>query len=200
MGYTFYLITYLGDPALLAPASAVLLAYLVYLRSTRVAAFWASTLALCAAITLLLKLCFYGCGAGLPAIGILSPSGHTSIGTTFYGCCALMLSAEKARWERLVLLLGSVALVIAIAMSRVILQAHTLNEVILGLSVGALCVAWFGRRYFALARPPVPWQPILVTLFVVALVTHGQHWDVEGIIGHIARIVDARLPLCTLEG
>jgi hypothetical protein len=109
------LITDIGDSALFVPASALLLAYLLYLRRARTAVIWASTLALCAGLTIVMKIGFHGCGADLPLLNMRSPSGHASFSTTFYACFALMIAVDQDRWKRLALLLASTGLVLLIA-------------------------------------------------------------------------------------
>jgi len=88
-GFLGYL-TDLGDSALLVPASALLAVYLFYLGSRRTATAWLSALALCVALTALSKVAFAACGSLVPVFGVSSPSGHTSLSATFYGCTALM--------------------------------------------------------------------------------------------------------------
>lgn len=189
-------VTDLGDSALLVPASAILLAYLLYVRLTRTAVIWASTLALCACLTVLVKLAVYACGADFSLADLHSPSGHTSISVTFYGCCGLMMSTDKDRWSRMALVAGSAAIAVAVATSRVVLEVHTIADVIAGFLIGTLCVAWFESRYLRQPGLSLPWQPMLAALCLVALAMHGRHWNVEGVIAHIARLLQASLPFC----
>ncbi len=191
-----HFLTDLGDSALLVPASALLLAYLLYRRSIWAASIWISTLALCAALTVLLKIGFHACGAEMPLLDMRSPSGHASLSTTFYSCCALMVTGDKDRRTRLLLLLASAALATVIAISRVILQAHTVSEVIAGLSIGVCCVGWFGSRYFARQPFSLPWQPMIIAIFIVALLTHGWHLDAEGVVEHVARLFRSSFSVC----
>ena len=196
MRHLVHLITDLGDSALLLPASALLLAYLLYLRSTRTARIWAMTLILCAFLTILAKIAVYTCGTNFTLADLHSPSGHTSVSVTFYGCCALMVSADRTRWIRVMAILGSVALAFAIAVSRVLLQAHTVSDVIAGFVIGVVCVAWFATRY--LAQPPalLPWGPAIVALGLVALTMHNHHWTVEHVIAQVAQLLHADVRFC----
>jgi membrane-associated phospholipid phosphatase len=76
--------------------------------------------------TIFAKLALYTCGSNISLVELRSPSGHTSISVTFYGCSALMLSADKERRTRLLFVLGSGFIAVAIALSRVLLEAHTI--------------------------------------------------------------------------
>jgi hypothetical protein len=190
----FKLITDLGDSAFLIPASALLLACCLYLRSSRAALIWVSTLALCAGLTIALKIGFRACGGEVPAFHIRNPSGHTSLSTTFYGCFSLMIAEEG--WARLSVLLTSILLVAAIAVSRVVLKEHTLEEVIAGLFIGVCCVGWFAFWYLPCPPANIPWQAAAVALLALALLTHGWRIDFEVMIGYIARLFRAAVLVC----
>jgi membrane-associated phospholipid phosphatase len=194
MIHLVHAVTDLGDAAVVVPASAMLLAYLLYVRSTKTASIWVATLVLCAGLTIFAKLALYTCGT---VADLRSPSGHTSVSVTFYGCCALMMSADKDRRNRLLLMLGGTAIAAAIAMSRVLLHAHTIGEVVAGFIIGAFCVAWFAAGYFAQpSSPRLRWEPGLVMLVLVVLAMHGRHWTLEAPIAHLARLLHADMRFC----
>jgi membrane-associated phospholipid phosphatase len=192
----FKLITDLGDSAFLIPASALLVACCLYLRSSRAALIWVSTLALCAGLTIALKIGFHACGGEVPAFDIRNPSGHTSLSATFYGCFSLMIAIREEGWARLSVLLTSILLVAAIAVSRVVLKEHTLDEVIAGLLIGLCCVGWFAFRYLPCPPTTIPWQPAAVALLALALLTHGWRIDFEVMIGYVAQLFRAAVPVC----
>jgi hypothetical protein len=180
------LITGLGDAALLLPAAALLLIYLVRTRSWRAAVDWMVVLALCAGLTVVAKMLFHACGGRFPALDIRSPSGHTSLSTTFYGCGAIMLSANQSWGRRLAILLAGAALILAIAASRVALHVHTVEEAVAGFAIGLLCIGFFATRYLPRAVY-LPYWPIPVTVIIaLALLTHGRHLSVEGLLDRVA--------------
>jgi membrane-associated phospholipid phosphatase len=185
----FRSVTDLGDSALLVPASLLLLAYLLYLGKRRLALVWMATVALCASLTLMVKIAFPVLGADLPFPDMLHPSGHASFGTTFYLCAALMLAGDREGWRRTAILVAAVVLAAAIAISRVIVQAHSVSEVIFGLAIGSVCVGWFSLRYFAGQKPRLGWEPLLGMLLALAVVTHGWHLDLEGLVRHLSTMV-----------
>ncbi|HUH86265.1 MAG TPA: phosphatase PAP2 family protein [Stellaceae bacterium] len=196
MRFLLHAVTDLGDSALLLPASAFLVAYLLYFSTARVVRIWVSTLALCAFLTLFLKVAFFTCGSAIPAWDLHSPSGHTSLSMTFYGCGALMVSGDKGRATQIGMLAAGTLLVIAVAISRVLLHAHTPTEAMLGLCVGVLCVSWFGRRFLALPPLSLPWRWALAVVALLALVTHGAHWDFEWAVARIAAFLHSAAPIC----
>src|SRR5258708_728184 len=190
-------ITDLGDAARLVPASILLITYLAYLRSTRAAVILVSTLALCAGTTLVLKVGLNACGLDAGTFDLRSPSGHASLSTTFYSCFALMFAVDRGAYTRALLLAGSAALIAAIAISRILIEAHTVSEVALGLLVGLACVGWFGVRYFR--HPPLrlPWPPILFGASDVLVATQGWHLSPEDAIRQLAALVRAGIIACT---
>jgi membrane-associated phospholipid phosphatase len=196
MRFLLHAVTDLGDSALLLPASAFLVAYLLYFSTVSVARIWVSTLALCAFLTLFLKVAFFTCGTTVPALDLHSPSGHTSLSMTFYGCAALMVSADKGRAMQIAMLAAGTLLVIAVAISRVLLHAHSPTEALLGLTIGIVCVAWFGRRFLALPALSLPWRGALAVVALLAVMTHGMHWDFERVVARIAALIHSTAPVC----
>lgn len=196
MRFLLHAITDLGNSALLLPASAFLVAYLFYFRTLSVAWIWVSTLALCAFLTLFLKVAFFTCGTAVPALDLHSPSGHTSLSTTFYGCAALMVSGDKGRATQVAVLAAGTLLVLAVSISRVLLQVHSLPEVAMGLSIGIVCVAWFGSRFLALPPLSLPWRWALAGLVLLAVLTHGMHWNIEWAVARIAALIHSAAPIC----
>jgi len=189
-------ITGLGDSAVVLPASVLLLAYMLYLRHGRHAWLWFSTLALCAMLTLLLKALFFAFGSEVPTLAIRSPSGHTSLSVTFYGCCALMM-AEGTHPARAVLLLaiaGGIAT--AVAMSRVLLHLHTWSEVLVGLAVGVICVGWFSIKLHTLPPLLLSLPATSVVFGALLIATQGLHWEFEQVAGNFASLLRSALSGC----
>jgi membrane-associated phospholipid phosphatase len=182
------LITDLGDSALIVPASVILAVYLFCQRSVATAGAWISALALCVVLTLLAKIGFHACGTAAPLLDMRSPSGHTSLSTTFYGACAVMIARDKSRGVRAAVLMAGVALVFAVAASRVILHYHNTNEVVTGLAIGICSTAWFVYRCVTQPSVVPRWWSVLVIIGIAAMLSHGKHWDFEGIIEHVAAI------------
>ena len=195
MTTVFAFITDLGDSALLLPASAFLLGYCLDRGSRTEAAIWASTLVICGAITLLLKIGLQACGTENQLINIHNPSGHASFSTTFYMCSAMMVSADKEERTKFFLLIATGMLALTIAASRIILNKHTVAEVALGLLIGAASVVWFGW-WNAGKSAALPWQPLISAVILLALVTHGLHFTLENIADQLrAMLLGSACPL-----
>ena len=75
------------------------------------------------------------------SLGPSFPSGHSSTSAAFYAAAALIIGRHLPRRARQIVVAASVALAVAVAASRVLLDLHWLSDVIGGLSLGW---AWFG--------------------------------------------------------
>jgi membrane-associated phospholipid phosphatase len=183
-----YIVTGLGDSALLLPGSAALLAYLLWRRQTRVALAWLATLALCLGLTALAKVAFLACGGHLPALRMDSPSGHASFSAAFYGACAVVAAFHRTRLQRVAIHAGAIALVLAIGVSRVLLGVHSPEEVLSGLVIGGLCVQAFALAGAPAEPNPVRIAPLVIVLALMALafIRAGRHLSAETFLESLA--------------
>jgi membrane-associated phospholipid phosphatase len=90
-------------------------------------------------------------------LGPSFPSGHSSTAAAFYAACALLLARRRSRIWRSVLAGAAVALAVAVAASRVLLDVHWLSDVIAGTMLGwswfALASIAFGGRLLRFGAP-----------------------------------------------
>ena len=87
---------------------------------------------------------------------------------------------SAAAWpglRRVLVIAGGAGLILAIGVSRLLLDAHSVAEVGLGLVIGAVSLATFSRRY--LQAPTAKMWPLLVAAGVLALVLHGREVHAE---------------------
>jgi hypothetical protein len=115
---------------------------------------------------------------------------------TFYGCAALMFAGDAERRVRAGLLAAGTALVLVIAGTRVLLQAHSLAEVAIGLSIGVASVGWFAGRYFANPSRPVPWAPVVAGVVALVVLVHGWHWQFERLFYAMATFLRINFSVC----
>lgn len=177
-------VTNLGDPVLLLPGAALLLCYLVRRGARRTAMLWLAAFALCIGLTVLSK---FGLRLlGRAVLDIASPSGHTGLSATFYLCSALALTQGSAPRIRAAGLAAASLIVLAIASSRVVLGAHDMAEIVVGLLIGAGCTLWFARGSAGAAAVPASRVPVLAAFVVVAVLVNGWHVSAEAGIRRIA--------------
>lgn len=152
--------TYLGDRNFLIVLSVAMTLYLIAAGWWRLALFCAVATGLNGGLNVLLKHTFerlrpvhdHGFAS---AAGWSFPSGHASAAMAVYGtACYLIWCLAPSAWRRPAVAV-TVALIMAIGLSRILLQVHFASDVMAGFAVSlawmALCVAaverwWPSRR------------------------------------------------------
>jgi len=90
-------------------------------------------------------------------LGPSFPSGHSATAAAFYAGAALLLSRRRGHVARAVFTGLAVAVAVAVASSRVLLDVHWLSDVIAGLLLGwswfAVCGIAFGGRLLQFGAP-----------------------------------------------
>ena len=138
----------LGDVRVALPIAAILVVWLFSRRRWQTGLWCAVAVLGCTAIILFLKLAFFA-GLRLPAVDLRNPSGHSAVSAVVYGSLAWVVSRELSGWSGRALLLVTGAGVLAIGGSLIAVGAHTLPDVIVGLTLGgasAVAFAWGGYR------------------------------------------------------
>jgi membrane-associated phospholipid phosphatase len=178
-------ITNLGDAALLLPASLLLFLHLLWRDDPKRAFAFALATGACLTITVALKLVFLIWSVDVFGFRVHSPSGHTSFGATFYGCCAALASSGAAPWRQKIVRFLVGALIAAVGLSRVAVDAHSLSEVVIGLVIGFGCVALFVSLP---KRPQVSagLLQIVVCVAVLAIALNGRHLTLEPLLQRLA--------------
>lgn len=151
-----------------------MLVWLLLMRSPRGAVWWAIAVAVCAGLTAILKVSFYGCS---PTPDLHSPSGHTSFSTLVYGAMTLVSATESAGLQRILTVSGSTGFILAITASRLV--PHSGAEVGLGLVIGISSLTLFGQGYLRCRASRVSLSPLLVAGGAVVLALHGRELDAE---------------------
>ena len=191
----WWFVTDLGDSAVTLPLAALVLAWLALVqRDWRAARAWAAGVAACGLGMATLKLAFQSCGHQW-LDQIASPSGHTAMSVVVYGGLGILSCREAIGWRRTCLALVNAILVLLIAASRVVLDAHTWLEVVVGLAAGAISAGLMlrllgdGTHCLGAAR-------LAGIAVIVALVLHGGHWPIEGHLRQIAAWIQGIVPAC----
>jgi membrane-associated phospholipid phosphatase len=191
-------ITDFGDSAVLLPIAAAVLVILLVSHSRRSAISWAVAVGLCLATMVMLKLAMHACGrVVVPSGAITSPSGHAALSVMVYGGLAALaiMTLQRASYRILIGLAASIVIG-AIAVSRVILLAHSVAEVVLGLIVGAVCVAVFviGRRGVHLANFPL--RHVAPVVLVLLIFLHGHRANAESLLISLAQVFRVSTGAC----
>ncbi|HEY5211283.1 MAG TPA: phosphatase PAP2 family protein [Stellaceae bacterium] len=187
-------LTNLGDSIITLPIAAVVLVWLAIWGDRRVALTWLTALIACGAVTAVLKIYFKACP--VPGLELDSPSGHTSMSLFVYGGLTLITAGQFQHGRRhAVLALGGL-LILAIALSRAVLEYHSVLEVVIGLIIGSatLTLFWMPYRRHRPARMPV-W-PLWVAALVPIAFLSGRSISAEGLLHRIAIYIHAIVGFC----
>lgn len=191
------LVAGLGDAALLLPASVLLLGFLLWLGRARAALSLAVALALAGGATILAKLAFHACGGAVPELDVVSPSGHASFTTIFYGALAILLATGRPPGARWTAAAAAALLVVAVGISRVRTGAHSPAEVAIGVAIGAAALALFASLHGRSGAPALPWLPVGLGFAAALLLLGGAHFSLEHRIGRAARMLSSTLDICS---
>jgi len=175
-------LTNFGDPAVLLPIAFVLFLWLMHLPKKRAALWWLVALALCVAVTAFLKIDLYPCPQSAQ---LRNPSGHVSLSVLVYGAIATLIAAQFGHRQRLAAIGGIAALVIAIALSRILLDAHTALEVVFGLGIGLGSLAAFATHYRPQPAAKFPLRRLLLVTLAVMVIFHGDTLYAEDFLHHL---------------
>jgi membrane-associated phospholipid phosphatase len=172
------LLTGFGDTAVLLPLSLVFFIWLLATHSVATALIWLAIAVACNFVIGVLKIYFLSCPAGDM---LRSPSGHTGFGILVYGSIALVLAASThRRWlRRLTVALGA-ALVVLIALSRLILHNHSPLEIVIGAAIGVVALAVFARFYRTGSGRSRSVLALVAIALLVAVIFHGEQVEAEG--------------------
>ena len=133
----WHAVTRLGQSEIVLPAAMLAICILLAQTQTRALALrWMAGLALAAGLTLGTKLAFIGWGIGWAAIDFTGISGHAMCAAATYPMLFLALASGRSpRWRMLMPWFGW-SLAVAVAVSRVMVGAHSPSEVVAGFLLG----------------------------------------------------------------
>jgi membrane-associated phospholipid phosphatase len=186
-------LTDLGDLAVLLPLAAVLLLWLLAQRQKRASLGWALAVVFCIGVTAVLKIYFSVCALSSAPQG---PSGHTSFSMLVYGGIALVLAAQSTGWRRRLALAGAAGLISGIAISRIVLGAHSQLEIALGMAIGSIALAVFAWAYCSCGPAELAVRPLVVVLVLLAALLNGQELRAEEMLHAIGRCLHFDVRAC----
>lgn len=190
-----------GDSAITIPVALMILGFPVWSRWRKVAIAWCLAIGGCGIVMGCLKLTLQAlpaCADLRSAIEPTNPSGHTAMSSAVYLSLAALVSSGMSERRRSFVVASALALVAAIASSRIASGFHSAFEVAIGLLVGVIAAGIF--TWALISEPPrrFPrswlWVLLLVAIFIA--LTHGTEWPVEQIVQKLAELVRSVEPAC----
>jgi membrane-associated phospholipid phosphatase len=197
-------ITDLADQAVVLPLVLAVLVLLMALGEARAALWWCAAIAVALGGVLIAKIVFIPCGYLLPVLDIRSPSGHTASAAAAYGGLMVLAAQAIGSPARRYAALGCGTLMVtAVALSRILLNAHTVQETLLGAAIGITAPLLlmvpdqlFVGSAVARRRRLLPLFLLLVPLLIVPPML-GQQLNSERWIGRLALELAGWLHMCT---
>lgn len=168
--HLWHLITRLGEAQILVPVA--LLAALALLRrpgARPLAAWWMALLSLAVFVTTASKVAFIGWGIGWAELNFTGISGHAMFAAAIYPVLlATLTSAASPAAHRLAVVAGFAAALL-VGVSRLVLGAHSVSEILAGWLVGgAASAAALTMEVHAPDRVGVV-IPVVVALWLVLM-------------------------------
>ncbi len=172
-------ITALGSSGLTLAFAFMIAVWLAYDDAWRRATAWLLGLGMAIAVVAVTKIAFLGWGIGVRAWDFTGFSGHAMLSTAVYPTVFFLMMARKNAAIRLLGIAVGLMVGVGVAISRLVLNAHSPSEVIsgwlIGMTVALLFIAcsWDAqpRRWFA-ATMGVSFACILVALHGNAMPAH----------------------------
>jgi membrane-associated phospholipid phosphatase len=183
-------ITDLADQAVILPVVLAISIALLVQGWRRGAAAWAATVVATFAAMLVLKLTFLACSHSFGTPDIQTPSGHVAAATVVTGGLAALLLRRRAS-----VLPVAILAAVVVGVSRLVLGAHSLPEVVLGAMVG---LAGALSLPLLAGQPPLGLDVRRIAIIVVGIVVlfHGLHFPAEAHIRATAYRVAHMLSIC----
>jgi len=171
-------LTWFGDSNLLLPAGiAMALALLLTSSARGLAVRWFLAFGTTGFVVLATKIAFVAWGIGNAELDFTGFSGHSALSACFWPVWAWLVTVrfDKPLLCRCAVIAGYV-LAVAIAGSRLVLDVHSVSEVVSGLIVGTAGSMWFLAGTCKLGPRQRPaWISVALALGITASMTIGLH-------------------------
>lgn len=129
--------TFFGDSALLLPSGALIVILLLWKADTRrTCLHWLVLFGSAGAIVVVSKLAFLGWGVGSRLYDFTGFSGHSALSASIWPVMFWILSSRASRRWRISAVAGGYILALIIGFSRIVIHAHSVSEVLAGLTLG----------------------------------------------------------------
>jgi PAP2 superfamily len=187
------LVSRLGEAEILLPAALLAVGLLLYEPAGRVlGGRWLWLLGVAAAVTTVTKLAFLGWGVGWAAADFTGVSGHAMFATAIYPVLLGAMSPPMPRAGRWLAVAAGAMLALLVGVSRVVVHAHSISEVVAGMGLGAVvsgAVLMRGQLSGACLRP---WVPALLALWLAAMPAYAPPSQTHAIVVRLALALSGR--------
>jgi membrane-associated phospholipid phosphatase len=193
-------ITAFGSVGVMAPVAAAVAAWLMLGYRWKYAFSWVALLGAASGLVALTKIAFIGWGIGVRNLDFTGISGHALMSTAVLPVAFFVALLPARHGWRAFGVLAGLLLGVLVGMSRVVLHAHSVSEVVAGCALGAVVALSFVRIAWRAESGKLSPAPVAASLAAVVVALHGvpvptQHWITEialGLSGHERPYVRAR--------
>lgn len=186
----WHFITRLGEMQLLLPAALWACLALLNQPDTRLlAVHWLQALFVAAGLTLASKIAFIGWGLGSATLNFTGISGHAMFAAAIYPLLMAMLTCRlSVQWERAAVILSFV-LVILVCVSRLMVMAHSVSELVAGFLVGS-AVSAYAVGHIGLPRAKLNFYvPLILALWLMVSPLHTPQIPTHSMVTHLALVL-----------
>jgi membrane-associated phospholipid phosphatase len=136
-------ITRVGDSVILMPAALAIAAWLAAGRTWKMVFSWCVLFGLAMLAVIATKLAFIGWGIGSASFDFTGFSGHATRAAAVFPVLFYLLLQTPSRTERSLAALSGMLVAAIIAVSRVVVHAHSISEALSGWLLGTLVSLMF---------------------------------------------------------
>lgn len=136
-------ITFVGDSVVLLPAGLVIFIWLLAGRAWRMAFWWAFLYGAGLTLVVATKIAFIGWGMGIASLDFTGLSGHAMRASAVFPVLGWLFLQRSTPARRRLGMLAATGIGVLIAVSRVVVHAHSISEAVLGWATGSAVEAIF---------------------------------------------------------
>ncbi|MEN3367572.1 MAG: hypothetical protein V7606_4846 [Burkholderiales bacterium] len=171
---TWWTITRLSGLTVTAPLALAIGALLVLEGERRLAMWWCLLFTAGLSLVAASKMAFIGWGIGISPLDFTGASGHAMRAMAIFPVLLYLLLQKAPRTIRWAGVLAGFSFGVLIGISRIVLEAHSVSEVVAGLLLGGIVSSGFIRMAGSLQKPL--FNPARIALGLAALLaaSHAQ--------------------------
>jgi len=167
-------ITRLGESGFLLPIGLILWFWLMVARCYRAALIWAIAFGSAILVVVASKVAFIGWGIGIRSIDFTGFSGHTMLAAALFPALAYAMTGGARQSLRIAAIASALLFAALIAISRVVLEAHSISEVVGGFALGALAALCLIRYSRLGAQAALPAWVVLLAVLASGAISVGH--------------------------
>jgi membrane-associated phospholipid phosphatase len=174
-------ITQMGSVGVMIPLALAVAAWLALGYPWRFSAYWLLLLAGASGLVFVTKIAFLGWGIGYREWDFTGISGHAMVASAVLPVALFVACLPGRGWLRALGAAAGVLAGVAVGVSRILLNAHSVSEVIAGCALGAFAAVLFVAFAWRAEAGKLSPAPVALSLAFVAITLHGvpvptQRW------------------------